>query len=53
MNDMPEFSPEVEEAARQMLVVISRFYESVFSSLSQLLQAWIEAAEREGLIPIR
>jgi hypothetical protein len=50
VNEVPELSPELREAAKQIPIVITWLYDSVFAPVHQLLQILVEAAEREGLI---
>jgi len=50
VNEVPELSPELREAAKQIPVVITLVYDSVFVPVHQLLQILVEGAEREGLV---
>jgi len=54
VNETGELSLELREAADQMpdmLAGVARAYDSVFTSMHQLLQTLVEAAEREGFRP--
>jgi len=51
VDEIPELSAELREVAKQIPIVITWVYDSVFVPLHQLLQILVEGAECEGLIP--